>query len=105
MQTATSVVTLRLHSAQYPVTPGFDLHRIQPFDLGQTVEASVGRDDVLNLQPPDDRSMQQVTSPELGELIGEQRCLLDIDGLNRLHPLPHEVCEAVEDIPSLRPEA
>ncbi len=105
MQTATSVLTLRLYSAQYSVTPGFDLHWIQPFDLGQTVEASVSRDDALNPQPPQDRSMQQVPRPELRELVGEQRCLLDIDGLNRLHPLPHEVCEAAEDVPSLRPEA
>ncbi len=42
--------------------------------------------------------MQQVPSPELRELVGEKRCLLDIDGLNWLHPLPHEVCEAVEHI-------
>ena len=48
MQTATSVLTLRLYSAQYSVTPGFDLHWIQPFDLGQTVEASVSGDDALN---------------------------------------------------------
>ena len=41
-------------------------------------------------------------SPELRGLVGEQRCLLDIDGLIWLHPLPHEVCEAVEDIPSLQ---
>ncbi len=64
-----------LYSVQYPVTPSLDLHWIQPFDLDQTVEASVSRDDVLNLQPPHDRSMQQVTSPELRELVGEHgRC-------------------------------